>query len=498
MEVKQKQRVSEFITLKDIESWSPKEVITISAGTGVGKSYFIKNNLYEYAKQQGKKILFLLHRKNAITQFEQELKRDKKEDVIDIKTYQSIKEKCKYEEEYDFSSYGYIVSDEFHYFLKDAELDRFIDLSLTAILEQSHCVKIFMSATGDSMRKYLSFGDKLPTKNYELKTDYNFINKMFFYYKKESLENILNQFKQENKKAIIFTSAKEAYDLHKKYINRSIFNCSESNEYYKYVNIDKINEIFEKEKFDELFLFTTTTMDTGVNIVDSSLQTIICDLYSVDDIEQCIGRKRLINDDDYINLYVRAKTKNEIETRQNIVMKVLDKAKYLMENGEEAFLKKYPRDIEYTGIYYMEYEEGKINLKINDLVLGSTYLRIDEYENILKYGYKGCIASWLGRTYLDGEYDYIDYDSVVNREKLLTILESYKDKLLYGTDKEEFLVELYACGFKKNAKAIGKVESYLKSLGIVEYVIKPKRIRDIDSNGKEYRPTKWVVKKKKR
>ncbi len=47
----------------------------------MGKSYFIKNNLYEYAKKQGKKILFLLHRKNAITQFEQEIKRDKKEDI---------------------------------------------------------------------------------------------------------------------------------------------------------------------------------------------------------------------------------------------------------------------------------------------------------------------------------------------------------------------------------------------------------------------------------
>lgn len=35
-------RVSDVVTIKKVKSWMPGDVITIKAGTGVGKSYFIK------------------------------------------------------------------------------------------------------------------------------------------------------------------------------------------------------------------------------------------------------------------------------------------------------------------------------------------------------------------------------------------------------------------------------------------------------------------------
>ena len=57
-------RVSELITMDVIRIWSPGDVITIKAGTGAGKSYFIKNILYAFAKKNHKKILMLIHRTN--------------------------------------------------------------------------------------------------------------------------------------------------------------------------------------------------------------------------------------------------------------------------------------------------------------------------------------------------------------------------------------------------------------------------------------------------
>lgn len=54
------QRVSDIIPMADIEEWKTDEIVIIETGTGAGKSYFIKNVLYEYAKSQGKKILFLI------------------------------------------------------------------------------------------------------------------------------------------------------------------------------------------------------------------------------------------------------------------------------------------------------------------------------------------------------------------------------------------------------------------------------------------------------
>ena len=54
-----KKRVSEIITTEEIKKWNKGDIITITAGTGAGKSYFIKNILYAFAKQENKKILFL-------------------------------------------------------------------------------------------------------------------------------------------------------------------------------------------------------------------------------------------------------------------------------------------------------------------------------------------------------------------------------------------------------------------------------------------------------
>lgn len=55
-------RISDIIIEKDIQTWTPECPVIISAGTGSGKSYFIKNILYKYAKEHNQKILMLIHR----------------------------------------------------------------------------------------------------------------------------------------------------------------------------------------------------------------------------------------------------------------------------------------------------------------------------------------------------------------------------------------------------------------------------------------------------
>ena len=86
----ERKRVSEIITTEEIKKWNKGDIITITAGTGAGKSYFIKNILYAFAKKENKKILFLIHRTDCKNQFYEEIKRDNKLDTINIKTYQSI------------------------------------------------------------------------------------------------------------------------------------------------------------------------------------------------------------------------------------------------------------------------------------------------------------------------------------------------------------------------------------------------------------------------
>ena len=150
-------RVTDVVTIEQIESWTPGDCITIKAGTGRGKSYLIKNILYPIAKRDERKILMLVHRSNCYTQFKEELRRDNKLDTIQIMTYQKLEYKyLKTKKEIDLTDYQYICCDEFHYFMSDAAFSKTTDISLDIILDQEFATKIFMSATGNNMKDYIN------------------------------------------------------------------------------------------------------------------------------------------------------------------------------------------------------------------------------------------------------------------------------------------------------------------------------------------------------
>lgn len=114
--------ISEIISEKEIKTWENQNIL-ITAPTGAGKSYFIKNKLYDYALANDKKILYLLPRLDTVLQFRDEIQRDKKTDIITIKSYQEIEKRELKKVETDLSNYDYIVVDECHYFLSDSKFN---------------------------------------------------------------------------------------------------------------------------------------------------------------------------------------------------------------------------------------------------------------------------------------------------------------------------------------------------------------------------------------
>lgn len=90
-----------------------------------------------------------------------EIEADGKDDVIDIVTYQKFSmHKSRYNDfgEEDFFNpydYGYIVSDEYHYFTEDASFNDTTDVAYDMIMECPTAVKIFMSATGENIESYM-------------------------------------------------------------------------------------------------------------------------------------------------------------------------------------------------------------------------------------------------------------------------------------------------------------------------------------------------------
>lgn len=87
-----KKWIGDQISNEDIANWANGSIITIEAGTGTGKSHFIKNNLYEKALAEGKKILFLVHRNACFDQFEKDI--EGKESVIKLMKYQTLETIC--------------------------------------------------------------------------------------------------------------------------------------------------------------------------------------------------------------------------------------------------------------------------------------------------------------------------------------------------------------------------------------------------------------------
>ena len=111
--------ISDVISYDEIEKWKKGNRILISSQTGSGKSEFIKNNLYQYAKRQNKKILILSNRNLLKNQNIVDI--GEKCDLITSKNYQELEVQALVGKDIEelFSEYDYIVYDEIHYIFSE-------------------------------------------------------------------------------------------------------------------------------------------------------------------------------------------------------------------------------------------------------------------------------------------------------------------------------------------------------------------------------------------
>lgn len=465
----------------DPGKWGNGDIISIVAGTGVGKSWFVKEILYKYAKNNEQKILFLVHRLDCLNQFCKEIIKGKKEGTIHIKTYQSIESLHKKHEKFDFSPYQYIVSDEFHYFMSDAAFNHTTDLSLEAILSQNNKTRIFMSATGDSMVRYLNGNRRLPITVYEKKISYKFIKDLRFFHKNETIESLMDEAIKRKMKTIFFIqSAKKAYELHQKYKKHSLFNCSKSNSLYKHVDKEKISKMLEDEKFEELILITTTCMDAGVNIHDHNLQHIVCDVKDIGTLIQCIGRKRLRDASDGIYLVIKSINNQQIGRITTELHKKRKAAKYLKENGIEAYVEEYYRNLNVNnGLVYDEIVNGKLEKKINLLMYFRTLIDENSYSTMIKdfgeFAYCKYLANIFGCVDHDGKYLY----TIIEEDERINDLEEYLKSIigrkLHKEDQQK-LIEMIGLKDKRGRiqKRIDTLNAYFVESEF-NYIIIPKK-----------------------
>lgn len=491
------QRVSDKITYKDIGSWN-NDIITITSGTGTGKSHFIKTTLYEYAKKNNKKILMLLHRTNCKDQFLDEITKEKKTDVIDIMLYQKLEALyTTYKVEFDFSSYQYVVCDEFHYFLGDSVYNVKTDISLNLILQQTNTTRIFLSATSDYINKYLRDIKKIKPIKYPNPIKYNFIENLIFYMQDKTVESMMDEAIEKNCKCIFFIqSAEKAYNLFKKFRKYSLFNCSKSNsQYYKFVDKDKISGMLKNEQFEELFLITTLSLDAGVNIMDEQVKNIFIDAEDTISIIQCIGRRRILNDHDKISVYIKTITNQQLTGKIKRLKDKIAMAEYFKTHTVKEYISEYYKKYDKSNMVYDDivYEPDKGTKKLNELMYYKCKYDIEVINQMIKlgkFGFNKYISKKFGFMQ-NGYYNYTILEEDSKKDNLENYLNNVVGKKLFSEERKELINEI---GLKdarnRMQKDIKQFNAYFISNNLKFYI--ENNIENSRSS-EFYKKTYWMV-----
>lgn len=353
------------------------------------------------------------------------------------------------------------------------------------------------------MKNYIENAKEIKTISYELPITYNFIEVLTFFNKDESMEKFIEEVIERDEKGIFFIqSAKKAYELHKKYEKYTLFNCSKSNnEYYKYVSVDKIDRMLQDERFEEQILITTTCMDAGVNIKDDKVKHIVCDVKDIGSLIQCIGRKRLQNENEKIYLYIKTITNEQLGGMKSQLKLKIEMADFLRKHTVKDFIEKYPRRNDYNNIVYDDtvLEDNKCTKKVNELMYFKARLDICDIEIILmykKYGYCKYLANKFG--FIDdgdNEFTYRLLDEEYEKETLENYLESIVGKKLFKEERKELIDKV---DLRQRGKQLKRAESLNESFRErkISYTIddEPKRKSYRDKNGKvKKEKTYWIV-----
>lgn len=474
---------------QEYKQWNKGNLILVNSGTGTGKSTFVMQELYEYCNKNNKRILYLTNRNILREQIKQKTNKNK-DTTITVLNYQKIETMILHN--VAISNYDYVVMDECHYFFDDATFNIKTDLFFKWILGQNNICKIMMTATAYILKAYLNKHDIKINYQYELPTDYSYIKSIIMFKNYESINSIIEDIPQ-NEQIILFSSAKKALDISKKY--NGAFICSKYNKkYVKYIDEKELNNIINNEKFNNHLLCCTTVLDNGINIKENTpVKHIIIDVLDRDTFIQCLGRKR-IAEGEYINLYFYGYNNKRINGFKKKITNSLEKADYLLQYGQEQYVNHKFKNEKFTDTRMIDDvidDKGNINKIVNECIYTKYKADLIMYNSILskKYDwitYKSIIATAL-------RIDENDITELEVEEKELSLneaLESIVDKKLFKPEQKE-LIDFVGLKDKRGRiqKSIKQLNDYFEA-NKIPYIIISKQIME---NHK--RNTIWTIEK---
>ncbi|GCD11405.1 DEAD/DEAH box helicase family protein [Clostridium tagluense] len=476
---------------EDYKQWKKGDLIFIKAGTGTGKSYFIKNDLVKYCKDNDKKILYLTNRNTLKKQIINDIGQNS---TITVMNYQKVEVSILNNVRFD--NYDYVVMDEAHYFFTDASFSKKTDIFFKKMIADNSICKILMTATPLTLSYFFNKKCLKIDYTYELLTDYSYIDKIVAFNDYNSIDKIIQGIPQDEQ-IIFFSTAKRAYKVAKKY--DGTFICSEHNKddmWNKYVkgteNEVELNNIIENGCFNNHILCTTTVLDNGINIKEGTkARNIIIDILDIDTFIQVLGRKRVF-EGEKINLYFYAwkdgRRINGFRTKMNNTLEMAD---YLIKNGEiEYTKKKFKTDISDSRIIDSVVIDNGIHMVINECVYTKCKVDLSLYDAILDkkhpVKYKKIIGSALGFE----DDSIIEMEAEAMEDELVVYLNSITNKSLSKEEKAELIKVIgLKDGRGRLQKSITQLNAYLNSNKIPFMIISKRIKKDNKLN------TIWVIEK---
>ena len=438
---KEKSYISHFLKEPDLNSWNHYSPIFISAQTGMGKNHFIQHYLIRHlnseniANNKHKKILLLSNRVALTRQTKQQLAQNLKDIVgdayplknMDYYTEEGIDKLyfdfgiihvCSYHQLYHRLNhkktrenlqkqlFRYVIFDECHFFTSDSTFNRNTQYILKHSIETfQKAIRIYMSATLEESftpiisteskicSKLSEENSKIECKYYYFERNYSYIDKINVY---DKLENLPASIKDtSDDKWLIFVASKkdgkalregltnnglESAFLTKDSKSRNLSNNSSDNEneYQTY------RRIVENEKFNQRVLISTSALDNGINIKDSSVKHVVIDMLDRTEFIQMLGRIRISNNQK-INLYIRDYSNKDIENF------LVNDIKALLVRLRSDFIDEEDRTDYYQDFQHFKYQkeqifrltEGKRQFKYNKCSIYKLMDRISCFLNII-------------------------------------------------------------------------------------------------------------------
>lgn len=395
-------KVSDFL-MSYYRHWEVGQKILLSAPMGSGKSYFIYNYLIK--ENSNKKVLILSNRSLLRQQYETYIGNSNNTNV-ELYTYQKLENTLK--QNGTIEHFDYIICDESHYFITDS-WNSTTDLSFRYVNDCKDSIVLFMSATGNEVFDLFKLAD-IETTNYFIQADYSRFE--MNYYDTDGLDMvqhlIANEPVDENNKILYFSSNKKtALELYELYKHMSSITVSATDK-----EIKNTEDAFVDNKCNYTLTIATSCIDNGIDIFDESLKYIVCDLFDLTQVIQCLGRKRMTQNEVASKARVKVYVKNwcgkKIQCKLNEYNSRLDRIDNTLAKVEENKLQRLSNLPQ--GLFF-DFNDNKV--KKNPLYYNYLIYKRNDSERFLQYtNVLIDYHSTLKTDFIDGEemlYEDIDY-----------------------------------------------------------------------------------------